>query len=387
MNQTKVTVLIQFLNSFISGILTIALPLLMKKRNIDIVTIGLIFACLPMIFQLTRMLFAVVSDFLGRKLFFVLNGFLNIFSSSVYYLAYTPLHFLLGKVTEGTKSASLWAVNRAFLLEESGRRTKALLHLRTSAYVSMAVGSLLAGILIIWFSFTNTLLLCVAVGAIVVPTSLLLTERKKRSGFSKKGALHFLDLRKKEKMFRIFFVLFFVMGLSFGFKGGYVFPLFLEENRFDAEAIGFLIGGQTLLAGLSLYLFSRKAKLERLILLSGFLYSLFLLSLVFSSHLSAAFLVVMFGFAEGLVGGGSEGILAKITGEKSYGTDIGLLMMGLHGGTTISLAMSGFLIALRGFAVPFLSSALVFPIFYVSAYFLLKQQRIDRIKTLGFGKS
>jgi len=358
----------------------------MKARNIDIITIGLIFACLPMIFQLTRMLFAVISDFLGRKLFFVLNGFLNILSSSVYYLAYTPLQFLLGKVTEGTKSASLWAVNRAFLLEESGRRTKALLHLRTSAFVSMAVGSLFAGVLIIWVSFQNTLLLCVIIGAIAVPMSLLLTERKKRSGFSRKGALHFLDLRKKEKMFRIFFVLFFVMGLSFGFKGSYVFPLFLEENRFDAEAIGVFIGVQTLLAGLSLYLFSRKAELEKLILVSGFLYSLFLLSLVFSSHLSAAFLVVMFGFADGLVGGGSEGILAKITGEKSYGTDIGLLMMGLHAGTTISLALSGFLIALWGFAVPFLSSALIFPIFYVFAYFLLKQQRLDKIKTLGFGK-
>ncbi|MFQ6065138.1 MAG: hypothetical protein ACE5L6_06650 [Candidatus Bathyarchaeia archaeon] len=90
MNQTKLTVLIQFLNSFISGVLTIALPLLMKERNIDIVIIGLIFACLPLIFQLTRMLFAIISDFLGRKLFFVLNGFLSILSGSVYYLAYTP---------------------------------------------------------------------------------------------------------------------------------------------------------------------------------------------------------------------------------------------------------------------------------------------------------
>ena len=229
MNHTKLTFLIQFLNSFISGVLTIALPLLMKERNIDIVTIGLIFACLPMIFQLTRMLFAVVSDFLGRKLFFVLNGFLSIFSSAVYYLACTPLQFLLGKVTEGTKSASLWAVNRAFLLEEGSKRAKALLHLRTSAFVSMAVGSLFAGVLIVWFSFPNTLMLCVVIGAIVVPTSLLLTERKKRIGISKKGALHFLDLRKKERMFRIFLALFFVMGLSFGFKGGYVFPLFLER--------------------------------------------------------------------------------------------------------------------------------------------------------------
>ena len=354
----------------------------MKERNIDIVTIGLIFACLPMIFQLTRMLFAVVSDFLGRKLFFVVNGFLNILSSSVYYLAYTPLQFLLGKVTEGTKSASLWAVNRAFLLEESGKKRKTLVHLRTTAYVSMAVGSLLAGVLIVWFSYTNTLLLCVLVGAAVVPTSLLLTDKKKRGGFSKKKALHYLDLRRKEKVFTVFLVLFFVMGLSFGFKGGYIFPLFLEENKFDAEAIGVFIGVQTLLAGLSLYLFSKKIKLEKLILLSGSLYTLFLLLLGFSSRLSAAFLVIVFGLADGLVGGGSEGILVKITGEKSYGTDIGLLMMGLHAGTTISLATSGFLITLWGFTAPFLSSALIFPIFYISAYFLLKQQRPKKTKAI-----
>ena len=381
LNQTKLTVSIQFLNSFISGVLIIALPLLMEERRIGIVTIGLIFSCLPMIFQLARMLFAIVSDFLGRKLFFVLNGFLNILSGSVYYLAYTPLQFLVGKVTEGTKSASLWAVNRAFLLEESGRKRKTLVHLRTSAYVSSAVGSLLAGVLIVSFSYANTLLLCVLVGAAVVPVSLLLTERKKRRGFSKKKALHYLDLRKKEKMFTIFLILFFAMGLSFGFRSGYVFPLFLEENEFDAEAIGIFLGVQTLLAGLSLYSFSKRIKLDRLILLSGLLYSLLLLALGFSSHLSAAFLVIVFGLADGLVGGGSEGILVKITGEKSYGTDIGLLMMGLHAGTTISLALSGFLITLWGFTAPFLSSALIFPLFYISAYFLLKQQRLEKTKT------
>lgn len=378
LNQTKLTVLIQFLNSFISGILVIALPLLMKDRNIDVVTIGLIFACLPMIFQLTRMLFAIVSDFLGRKLFFVLNGFLNILSSSVYYLAYTPLQFLLGKVTEGTKSASLWAVNRAFLLEESGRKRKTLVHLRTTAYVSSAVGSLLAGIFIVWFSYANTLLLCILVGTAVVPTSLLLAERKKKRNFSLTKALRYLDLRNKEKAFTTFLLLFFAMGLSFGFRGGYVFPLFLEESKFDVEAIGVFLGVQTLLAGLSLYLFSKKIKLEKLILLSGFLYSLFLLLLGFSSHLSAAFLMIVFGLADGLVGGGSEGILVKITGEESYGIDIGLLMMGLHAGTTISLAISGFLIALGGFAAPFLASALIFPIFYISAYFLLRQQSFKK---------
>ncbi|MFQ6065139.1 MAG: MFS transporter [Candidatus Bathyarchaeia archaeon] len=256
-----------------------------------------------------------------------------------------------------------------------------MVHLRTTAYVSMAVGSLLAGVLIAWLSYTNTLLLCVLVGTAVVPVSLLLAERKKRRDISKKGALHFLDLRKKKRVFTVFLILFLVMGLSFGFKSGYIFPLFLEENRFDTEAIGIFIGVQTLLAGLSLYLFSKKVRLERLILLSGLLYSLILLLLGFSSHLSAAILVIVFGFADGLVGGGSEGILTKITGEESYGTDIGLLMMGLHGGTTISLALSGFIIALWGFTVPFLLSALIFPIFYLSAYFLLKQQSPKKTET------
>lgn len=382
MNRTKIAVLIQFLNSFIGGVLFIALPLLMKEREIGYVTIGLIFSCLPIIFQSTRMLFAIVSDFLGRKLFFVMNGFLNIASGSVYYLAYTPLQFLLGKVTEGTTSASLWAVNRAFLLEESGRKRKALVQLRTSVYASMAVGILLAGFLITWFSsYTETLLLCILVGAAVIPMSSLLTERKKKRSISLTEVLGHLDLRNKERVFTVFLFLFFVMGLSSGFAGSYVFVLFLDENRFNAEAIGFFLGMQMLLASLSPYLFAKKMRIENLILLSGFLYSLFLIFMGFSTRVLAAFLVIAFGVVNGLLIGGQEGILVRVTKEESYGTDIGLQMMGIHAGTTISLAISGFLIERWGFIAPFLSSAMIFPIFYLSAYLLLKQKRPWKTET------
>ena len=373
LNQVKIAFLIQILNSFIGGVLNIALPLLMKDRNIDVPTMGLIFASLPMIFQLTRMVFAIVSDFLGRKVFFVLNGLFSVVSGIVYYCAFTPLQFVLGKITEGTKSGSLWAVNRAFLLEEGERKRETLVHLRTSAYVSTAVGSLLAGFLIVWIFYTNTLLLCVIVGSFIIPMSLLLVSRRKGE-FSLKQALSYLDLRNKEKVFKKFLLLFFIMGLSLGFISGYVFPFFLSKNGFDAETIGVFLGIQTLIAGLFSYMFARKIKVERLILLSGFLYSLVLLLLGFSSYMMAAFLVVMYGVVDGLLSGGQEGILLRISKEESYGTDIGLLMMGLHGGTTVSLAASGFLIELfGGFMVPFFLSASIFVIFYVSAYFLLKE--------------
>ncbi len=371
-SQTKAALFIQILNSFISGVLTVVLPLLMTYRNIDVVTMGLIFASLPMIFQLTRMFFAVVSDFFGRRLFFALNGLFNVVSSSLYYLAQTPLEFVFGKVIEGTKSASLWAVNRAFLLEENREKWKALVHLRTTTYVSAAIGSLLAGFLIAWLFFEKTLMLCILVGAAVVPISILLVAGKKKK-FSVHEAFHYLDLRNKEKIFKMFLLLFFTMGLSFGFHSGYVFTVFLSENGFSAETIGVLLGLQTLQAGFSLYFSTKKIRLEKLILLSGLLYSVLFILMGFSSYVFAAFLVVVYGVIDGLLGGGVEGILSKITREESYGTDIGLLMMGLHCGTTISLAMSGFLISMYGFAAPFLLSASIFVVFYVTAYLVLKE--------------
>jgi len=372
LNQVRVVIFIQVLSSFVSGVFGVALPLMMDERNIDIATIGLVFAALPMIFQLGRIFFATVSEFWGRKLFFVLNGFLGVVSSAIYYLAHTPLEFLFGKVMEGTKDGSLWAVNRAFLLEKSEGKWRILVHLRTAAYVAYAGGSLLAGFFIVWFLFEGTLMLCALVGISVVPVALLLVGQR-RERFSVAKALYRLDFRRKGKVFKLFLVLFFAMGLSFGFRSGYVFPLFLSENGFNAEIVGVLLGLQVLLAGLFSYFFAKRFELRRLILVSGFIYSIVLVLLGFSSAVFAGFLVVVYGVVEGLLSVGQEGILSRIASEGSYGTDIGLLMMGLHGGNALSLALAGFLIEMWGFLAPFLMSALIFVLFYVGSYFILKE--------------
>ena len=361
LGQVRVVIFIQILDSFVGGVLGVALPLMMKEK-MDIATIGLVFASLPMIFQFGRILFATVSDFWGKKLFFVLNGFLGVAASVIYYLAYAPLEFVFGKVVEGTKDGSLWAVNRAFILEKSEKKWAALVHLRTAAYVAYAVGTLLAGFLIVRVFFEGTLMSCIMVDAFVFPAAFLLVGGKKRS-FNMVKALHLLDFRKKGKVFKSFLVLFFVMGLSFGFRSGFVFPVFLSSNGFDPETVGVLIGLQILLAGLFSYLFARRFEIGKLLLVSGVLYSVTLVLLGFSSSVFAGVLVVVYGFAEGLVTISQEGILSSITSRGSYGTDIGLLMMGLHGGNTLSLALSGFLIEMCGFMAPFLMSGLIFVVF------------------------
>lgn len=372
MGQIRNVLLIQVFHSFVSGILGVAIPLMMEQRGINVVFIGFVFAAMPLIMQLGRIVFATFSDFWGRKLFFLSNGVFGVISGLIYYVAHTPLEFLFGKIVEGTKEGSLWAVNRAFLLEKGGGHWRILVYLRTVVYFAYAIGSLAAGFLIVWFLFDGTMLLCAVFGVFGIVISLLLA-REKRGKFTIERALQFLDFRKKTRAFKIFLVLFFCMGLSFGFHEGFVFPLFLDNNGFAAEIVGLIIGLQVMLAGVSSYFFSRSTRVRRLILLAGVLYTALFLVLGSATFLAAGILVVMYGVIDGMSSIGQEGILSKISTKESYGIDIGLLMMGLHVGESLSLALSGIFVSLWGFPVLFVLTAVTYVFFYTGSYKVLKE--------------
>ncbi|MEM3770659.1 MAG: MFS transporter [Candidatus Bathyarchaeia archaeon] len=365
----KTVFLIQSFHSFASGILGVVIPLIMKERRIDIVLIGFVFAAMPLIMQVGRMFFATLSDFFGRKPFFMANGFLGAISSLIYYFAHTPMEFLFGKVAEGTKEGAIWAVNRAYLLERSQGNWRLLVNLRTIVYIAFAVGSLIAGFLAALILYEGTMILCVILGILGFLLSFTLIDERK-GNFTVKQALRVLDFRKKGRKFKIFIFLFFMIGLAFGFRSGYVIPYFLNAVGFSPEDVGLIFGAMILMAGLSSYIFSRYYDVKKLILISGIIYSALLIPLGLSPAILAAVLVVAVGFAEGINSVGHEGILSKICDEESYGTDIGLLMMGLHLGESASLALSGILIANWGFTVSFALAATIYAVFYVGAFTL-----------------
>ncbi len=105
--------------------------------------------------------------------------------------------------------------------------------------------------------------------------------------------------------------------------------------------------------------------------MSGILYLATFFLLGFLSSVFASALLIAYGFVEGMTSVGQEGILSKITDKNSYGTDIGLLMMGLHVGETMSLASSGLLISMWGFVAPFLLTASTYAIFSAASYFIV----------------
>lgn len=345
----------------------------MKERGIDIVITGFVFASMPLIMQFGRIFFATLSDFFGRKPFFMANGFLGTISSLIYYFAHTPMEFLFGKIAEGTKEGAIWAVNRAYILERSGGNWRSLVHLRTVVYLAYAAGSLAAGFMAASVFYEGTMVLCALLGILGVLFSIWLVDKKKGE-FSMEQALRFLDFRKKKRRFKIFLFLFFMLGLAFGFRSGYIIPYFLSASGFSAETVGLIVGLMILLAGLSSHFFSRVSHVKELVLISGITYSVLLTLLGFSFPALAAALVMAVGFGEGMNSIGQEGILSKICDKESYGTDIGLLMMGLHIGESVSLALSGLLIANGGFAASFISAAALYAVFYIGTFALYEEK-------------
>ena len=377
MNKEKHTTKIFFtqtLNSIISGMLTILIPLLMIERNIDVVTIGFVFAAMPFVFQTIRLLFGAISDIIGRKIFFVLNSLLNIIVLIIYSIAATPLIFLSGKITEGVKDASIWSVNRASLLDFREDKRGILAKFIGMTHIASAIGNIAAGFLILWLSYTNTIILAIFLAILSVPAALSL-KIKKTGRFRKlkiKQILDKIDIRKKDNRFKKFTLLSLINGLTMGFVTGYIFPVFLNENGFGVEIIGLILGLNVLLIGVS-SIVTRKVEIKKLILYGGILYSLSLLFLGFSGGLLAAAMILVVGVTRGFNHGISAAIMSEMSHMKSYAGDVGILTIGLHMGRAITFAVSGIIITYFGFFGAFATAAIIYSLYFSLVYFEFKK--------------
>ena len=371
MNQTKNIFSVQILNSFIDGILFIVIPLLMIERNIDVVTIGFVFAALPLVFQFVRLFFGAISDVVGRKLFFIFNSVLNVILIIIYYFAFTPLEYLFGKVTEGVKNASLWSVNRASLLDHRKDKRSILVKMIGIAHIAYAAGIIIAGFLIAWLFYSNTLIFCIFLGLLTFPTALIIKIGKKRK-FCIKTTFNILDIRKKGKIFKSFSLLSFIRGLSIGLIAGYIFPLFLKQNNFSVEMIGLVIGLNMLFVGI-FSIFTRKIEIKKLVLYGGISYCVLLFLLGLTNYSLAAILLIIFGITRGFGHCIFETIISKVSNVNSYGGDVGILTTGLQVGIAISLALSGLIITYFGFFGLFSLSALIYTVYFVLTYQTFKK--------------
>jgi MFS family permease len=173
---------ITFLNNFVAGALTLLIPLLLLAQHVNMAEIGLVLSALPLVFLVARLLFSAVADQVGwSHIFLLVNGPATFLAPAIYYVANSLSVFFAGKVLEGFRDASYWAVNRTAIFHLSPKR-EGREATRTNAviWLATAVGSAAAGLGIALAGFSWTLVvLMVASTAIGIPAGMLWKIGKK----------------------------------------------------------------------------------------------------------------------------------------------------------------------------------------------------------------
>ena len=167
---------ITFLNFFVSGGVTLIVPLLLLERRIDLIEISLVISVLPLVFFIVRVFLAAFADLKGwRRFYLLINWPATFFSTLIYAIANSTSFFLFGKIIEAFKESSYWGVNRTAIFsispnkkEKEATRNSAVLALAT------AIGSAVAGIGISYFGFSIAISLFLFASVIIgIPAALL----------------------------------------------------------------------------------------------------------------------------------------------------------------------------------------------------------------------
>jgi MFS family permease len=194
---------ITFLNNFVAGALTLLIPLLLLAQHVDVAEIGIVLSALPLVFLVARLLFAAVADQIGwSHIFVIVNWPATFLAPAIYYVANSLSVFFAGKVMEGFRDASYWAVNRTAIFHLSPKR-EGREATRTNAiiWLATAIGSAAAGLGIALAGFSWTLVvLMVASAAIGIPAGLL-WKVGKRTGKPVASFWRSMDPRGKGKAF------------------------------------------------------------------------------------------------------------------------------------------------------------------------------------------
>ncbi|MEM4272221.1 MAG: MFS transporter [Candidatus Bilamarchaeaceae archaeon] len=143
---------LNFIEQFKYGALTLALPLYLLSRGVNIGEIGLVFSLLPLAFVLIRVVASVFADVVGVKILFMTSMAFEALASLIYSYATAPIHFAIGKLAEGSDEACFWAVDRTAIIARA-HEIKYLSIMGTVREFGGAIGILAAGFIITQFSF------------------------------------------------------------------------------------------------------------------------------------------------------------------------------------------------------------------------------------------
>lgn len=364
---------INFLDAFITNALSVLIPLILVARGVDVVGIGFVVSMSPVIFVVSRSVFAALSDQRGVKEFFVLNGLMNAVAVGVYLVANNPLMFSFGKMFEGVRNGAIWAVNRTAVIYKKGlkRAAEEMSRIQAIRTASAAFGIVVVGLLLQSYQFEVALLFFLVLSFLLLGVSFL-TKGGRRSKVRFNMLFEQLDFRSKSDVLKRTSLVLVFQSVATNTMLSFVFPLFLKERGFDYWLIGFVIAMYYLVSSVVAFLVSKKNAIFVFIYLwlGAFL---FLLGAVVAPFLSGMW-VIPFILLMGVGDGTSTPVwellvFNSLKSRNDVSSDIALVHTPPNLLDSVGVILAGLVVKAFGYWVVFVMCGLSFLFF---AYFSTK---------------
>ncbi len=340
---------LNFFDSFIFGITTVAIPLLMLERGIDLAAIGLALSLAPIAKTLVRLVSAAVADAVGERAFYTLNGIANFIEAPIYYFSNSAGGFALGKAVDGARESFIWAVNRSSLISEKPEGQHYVLGgLVSGRGIYFALGSLAVGLLFPIGGFGILFALMGAIGLIMAALSFSVKNTKMRERV-KLSDYTFLG---RERRFYETVGAIMVGGTVYSFIVYFLLPIFFKLSGYSLGQIGFFYAVYFLIFGVVLNFSSHKRVSGRAAgIIGAFFFVIGLSGLALAETPILPFFFFLMAIGDSQLGLLWEQIIyLQVKSSRKRSTEVALL----HTPSNVSLflftAVSGFAVQSFGFA-------------------------------------
>jgi len=369
--------MINFLDAFITNALSIIIPLLLVSRGLDVVQIGLIVSMSPIVFVVSRSIFAAISDQVGVRRFFILNGAMNVVSLAVYLVASDPLLFSLGKMFEGVRNGAIWAVNRTAIFLSKGRKG-AVVEMSTTQAIrtgAAAMGIVMAGLLLNSYSFDAVLVFFMLLGVVLFSISFLV-EGKRKSKIKMKEIFGQLDFRKRSELLKKTSLVMMPFSVATAVPLSLAFPLFLRDIGYSYWLIGLAIALYYAASAVTTFLFMKMKWDNKATWLGGVLFLTGGILLPFLGGWWAIPLMVIMGVGDGVSTPLWETLVFNSTrSSKDVSSDIALVHTPPNLAQAVCLITAGVLVKLWGYWLVFGLCGVFFVISFYFSFELLRESR------------
>jgi MFS family permease len=364
------------LNYFVSGALTILIPLLLLAKNVNVAEIGLVLSILPLVFLVARLFFSAIADYVGWSHVFVLINWPSaFFSTLIYYFSSTWPLFALGKIVEALRESSYWAVSRTAIYNLSPHNAgHEATRMNAIIWFGMALGGGAVGLGIGYVGFSASLLVLAFVAlAIGVPAVMLWRSSVKTPMSKTERFLNPLNPRGRSRLFWVASV-----ALMFNSFATYplvslLLPVFMSEKLgYSYITIGILFMLYYAVSAAATWLSVEKnLNWERAAALTfvSVTASVFLASsgLIFP----AALLILAFVRGYG-VGFFEHTVLKVAKDSKNVSLDIGMLHSPMRLAEFSSLIAGGFIAQSLGYAPVFIACGVCMGVHLFMALYVMK---------------